>query len=402
MALYTYKVKTKKGDIIEDVMQALDKKDVVASLASENYQILTITKLDTKTGSFIGGSISISEKAAFCRFLATMLRAGLTLPKSIDIIKEDTKNKRMEKILYDLSYEVRKGKSLSSVLSKYKRDFDPVFLTMVKAGEESGTMDKSFDYLAKQLLASHELIEKVKGAMMYPIVIISAMMAVFVIMLVFVLPKLSGVFTQLNVPLPPMTKFILGFGNFVGNNTLVVIIGLLITIIILGLIFYIQSTRQFIINLFLKLPAVKSVTVEVDIARFSRTLSTLLRSGVPIMVALDVSSDILTQPDLKKKAKLFSAGVASGHTLSEIITSGKGVFPSTVIQTIKAGEESGSLEEVLEEMADFYEKEVDYSLKKLTALLEPLIMLVIGVAVGGMVIMMITPIYSLVGGMGKF
>jgi type IV pilus assembly protein PilC len=402
MALYTYKVKTKKGDIVEDVMQAIDKKDVVASLASENYQILTIRKLDTKTGSFTGGSISISEKAAFCRFLATMLRAGLTLPKSIDIIKEETKNKKMENILYDLSYEIRKGKSLSSVLSKYKRDFDPVFLTMVKAGEESGTLDKSFDYLAKQLLASHELIQKVKGAMMYPAVIISAMMAVFVIMLVFVLPKLSSVFTSLNVPLPPTTKFVLGVGNFVGGNTLGVIIGLLIVLIIVGLIFYIQSARQFIVNLLLRFPAVKSVTLQVDIARFSRTLSTLLKSGVPIMVALDVCSNILRQPDLKKQAKLFSAGVASGHSLSDIITTGKGVFPSTVIQTIKAGEESGSLEEVLEEMADFYEKEVDYNLKKLTSLLEPLLMLIIGVAVGGMVIIMITPIYSLVGGMGKF
>src|SRR4030043_112163 len=402
MALYTYKVKTKKGDIVEDVMQAIDKKDVVASLTSENYQILTIRRLDTKSGSFTGGSISISEKAAFCRFLATMLRAGLTLPKSIDIIKEETKNKKMEKILYDLSYEIRKGKSLSSVLSKYKRDFDPVFLTMVKAGEESGTLDKSFDYLAKQLLASHELIQKVKGAMMYPAVIISAMMAVFFIMLVFVLPKLSSVFTSLNVPLPPTTKFVLGVGNFVGGNTLGVIIGLLIAIIIVGLIFYIQSARQFILNFFLRFPAVKSVTLQVDIARFSRTLSTLLKSGVPIMVSLDVCSNILRQPELKKQAKLFSAGVASGHSLSEIITTGKGVFPSTVIQTIKAGEESGSLEEVLEEMADFYEKEVDYNLKRLTSLLEPLLMLIIGIAVGGMVIIMITPIYSLVGGMDKF
>ena len=144
------------------------------------------------------------------------------------------------------------------------------------------------------------------------------------------------------------------------------------------------------------------MTTEVDIARFARTLGTLLKSGVPIMVALDVCADVIRQPHLKKQAKLFSAGVASGKTLSEIITSGKNPFPPTVTQTIKAGEESGSLEEVLEEMADFYEKEVDYNIKKLTTLLEPLLMLIIGIAVGAMVVMMITPIYSLVGGMGKF
>jgi type IV pilus assembly protein PilC len=383
-------------------MQAADRKDVAASLASENYQVLTIRKLDSKVGALSGGSISVSDKAAFCRFLATMLRAGLTLPKAIEIIKEETKNKKLEKVLFDLSYEVRKGKNISSVLSKYKNDFDQVFLTMVKAGEESGTLDKSFDYLAKQLLASYELIQKVKGAMMYPAVIICAMLANFVIMLVFVLPKLSTVFLQLNVPLPPTTRFVLGIGNFVGENTIGVIVGVLIGLIVVGAIFFIQKSRQIVIDIVLRFPAISKVTTQVDIARFSRTLSTLLKSGVPIMVALDVCSEILRQPQLKKQAKLYSAGVASGQTLSAIITSGKQIFPATVVQTIKAGEESGSLEEVLEEMADFYEKEVDYDLKRLTALLEPLLMLIIGVAVGAMVIIMITPIYSLVGGMGKF
>ncbi|OGM12688.1 hypothetical protein A3A76_04205 [Candidatus Woesebacteria bacterium RIFCSPLOWO2_01_FULL_39_23] len=402
MALYTYKVKTKKGEIIEDVAQANDRKDIAASLAAENFQILTIRKLDTKAATTSGGGISVSEKAAFCRFLATMLRAGMTLPEAVEIIKEETKNKKLEKILYDLSYEVRKGKSISSVLSKYKRDFDATFLTLVKAGEESGTLDKSFDYLAKQLLATHELIQKIKGAMMYPAVIVVAMFANFLIMLVFVLPKLGEVFFQLNVPLPVATKFILGIGIFVGKNTIPVIIGTSIVLFLIGVVFYTYKTRLALFNFFLRLPAIKNIATQVDIARFSKTLATLLRSGVPIMVALDVSSDVIKQPQLKKQSKLFSAGVASGKSLSEIITTGKGSFPSTVVQTIKAGEKSGSLEEVLDEMADFYEKEVDYNLKRLTSLLEPFLMLVIGVAVGALVIIMITPIYSLVGGMGKF
>lgn len=402
MPLYTYKVKNKKGEIIEDVMQAVDRKDVAASLTGENYQILTIGKLESKIGTFTGGSISISEKAVFCRFLATMLRAGLTLTEAVEIIREETKNKKLERVLFDISYEIRKGKSLSSVLSKYKRDFDPVFITMVKAGEESGTLDKSFDYLAKQLLSSYELIQKVKGALMYPAVIVCAMSANFMIMLVFVLPKLSEVFTQLNVELPATTKFVLGIGNFIGKNTVEVIVGLLVFVLAISIIFIFPKTREAITSFFLRLPAIKKVTTQVDIARFSRTLSTLLRSGVPIMVALDVCSNILRQPELRKQSKQYSSGVASGQSLSAIITQGKQVFPPTVIQTIKAGEKSGSLEEVLEEMADFYEKEVDFNLKRLTSLLEPLLMLVIGVAVGGMVIIMITPIYSLVGGMGKF
>src|SRR4030042_2717371 len=175
MTLYSYKVKTRKGDLFEDLIQAPSIKDAASSLVSEGYKILTIKKVEQTIGGFMSGSISISEKATFCRFLATMLRAGLPLPEAIDVIREESKNKKLKKVLMDLSYEVRKGKTVSSVLSKYKKDFDPVFLTMIKAGEESGTMDKSFDYLSKQLIQTYELIQKVKGAMMYPIVIVCAL-----------------------------------------------------------------------------------------------------------------------------------------------------------------------------------------------------------------------------------
>ncbi len=401
MPLYSYKVKSQKGDILEDIIQAPNVKDAASTLMSEGYKILTVKKVDENVGGILVGSVSISEKATFCRFMATMLRAGLPLPEAIDIIKEETKNKKLKKVLTDVSFEVRKGKTISSVLSKYKRDFDPVFLTMVKAGEESGTMDKSFDYLAKQLTMTYELIQKVKGAMMYPIVIVAAMVAVFVIMLVFVLPKLSTVFLQLNVQLPPATKFVMGVGEFIGKYTTEVLIGVFILAFIVFMIFTIQKTRDAILDFFMKLPAIKGLVIQIDIARFSRTLSTLLSSGVPIMVCLEVCANILRQPALRKEAKLFGAGVSQGKQLSEIILTGKKVFPSTVVQTIKAGEKSGSLEEVLEEMAEFYEREVDYNLKKLTGLLEPLLMLVIGVAVGAMVIIMITPIYSLAGGMNN-
>lgn len=401
MPLFSYKVKDNKGKLIEDVLQATNKTDAVSILKADGYQILTIKPLDKGFGAFGGGRISITEKATFCRFLATMLRAGLPLPEAVDIIREETKSPKLKKIIFDISFQIRKGSTLSSVLAKYKTDFDPVFLTMVKAGEESGTLDKSFDYLAKELLSSYELSQKVKGALMYPAVIVVAMMANFVIMLVFVLPKLAGVFTQLNLELPLPTKILLGFGSFVGDNTFLVM-GVLVALVILtGFSFVYQPTRDFFVSIFIRLPGVKKVVMQLDIARFSSTLSTLLRNGVPIIVALDVSSDLIRQPALKKESKEFSKGVAGGVSLSEILGKGGKAFPSTVVSTIKAGEKTGSLEDVLEEMSQFYEKEVDYGLKRLTALLEPLLMLVIGLAVGAMVVIMITPIYSLVSGFGS-
>lgn len=398
MPLFSYKAKNKKGKVVQDVLQAANRQEAASMLKSEDLQVLTIKNLDSGMGSITFGGISVSEKASFCRFLGTMLKAGLPVSEAIEIIVGETKNKKFQRILFDLSFQIRKGASLSGVLSKYKHEFSPVFLTMVKAGEESGTLDKSFDYLAKQLLASYELTQKVKGSLMYPIVIVGAMIANGVVMIVFVLPKISEVFLQLDANIPPLTKMVLSFGNFVGNNLFLVLGVFLLSIILVVTIFLISATRRIVFALFVKLPVVSGMIKQIDVARFARTLSTLLQSGVPIMVALEVSSNVLTEPKLKAKAKEFGKGVERGESLSDVLEKGeKKVFPVTMSQTIKAGEKTGTLEIVLAEMADFYEKEVDYSLKRLTALLEPVLMLIIGVAVGGMVIMMITPIYSIIG-----
>ena len=234
---------------------------------------------------------------------------------------------------------------------------------------------------------------------MYPIIIIGAMIANAFIMLGFVLPKMSDVFLSLNADIPPVTKFVLNFGKTVGAN-LALTFGIFFAIIfIVILLFLIRASRTFIFSYMVKLPVISKVMDQLDTARFARTLSTLLKSGVPIMVALDVSSDVLKQPHLRKQAKEFSEGVAKGESLSDIISSKKRSFSITMVQSIKAGEKTGSLEVVLEELASFYEMEVDYGLKRATALLEPLLMLIIGVAVGAMVVLLITPIYSIVGGL---
>lgn len=398
MPLYSFKAKSKDGKIIDDVFQASSKKEVISSLRSDGFQPLTIKSLDKGIESITIGSIKISEKASFCRFMATMLRAGLTLPEAVDIIKQETKNQKFKKIIYDISFQVRKGKTLSSILTKYQKDFGTIFITMIKAGEESGKLDEAFDYLSKQLLSSYELSQKVKSAMMYPAVIVAAMLGNLMVMMFFVLPKLSQVFLELGVEMPKTTELVFKFGTFIDKNTTLVVLVLLGTIAFIFTLFIVQTTRTRIVSFLLRLPLVKKVSMELDIARFSKTLAALLSSGVPITVSLEVSSELMTQPSFLKHAKEFSKGIEKGESLSDVLEKTKDVFPSSVIQTIKAGEQSGSLEVVLQEMADFYEKEVDYTLKRLTSLLEPLLMLIIGIAVGAMVLIMITPIYSIVSG----
>ncbi len=397
MPLFTYKVKDAHGKIIEDTMQAASREDVAATLKSEGYQLLTVKSLETNIGSLFAGRISLSEKASFCRFMGIMLRSGLPIPEAAEIIREESTNKKMRKILLDVASQTRKGKSFSSVLGQYKNDFDPIFLTMIKAGEQSGTLEQTFDYLTKQLVASYDLSQKVKGSLMYPAVIVIAMVGVGLLMMVFVLPRISAVFLKMDIKIPAATKLILNIGQFMGTHVPLVLgsVGLIGFLIVLFL--YIQTTRRIIFNLFARLPMASKVIKQIDLARFSRTIATLLKSGVPIMETLNVAADSLREAQIRKKAKGFSLDIAKGESLSEVMVKNRHLFPMIMIQTVKAGEKTGTLEEVLQEVAEFYEREVEYSLKRFTALLEPILMLVVGVAVGVMVVMMISPIYSIVG-----
>jgi type IV pilus assembly protein PilC len=397
MPLFEYKAKDAAGKIVADTIQATSREDAATALRAMNLQVLTVNNLET--GVIIGGGISVADKALFCRFMATMLRSGLSIPESIEIIRQETTKPKMKKILADLAFQTQKGKTLTSVLSQYKSDFDPIFLTMVKVGEESGSLDKSFEYLTTQLTAAHELNQKVKGSMMYPAVICVAMLGNGIIMMVFVLPRIAGVFLKLDVPLPFVTKVILTTGDFIGKNTILFLASMALGFGAVVGSFYLPATRRVLMRIVRKLPLVKKIVNQLDIARFARTLSTLLHSGVPITSALDVSVEGLSDERIRAQAKTFSEGVARGESLSTVLERNTKLFPSIMIQTIKAGEKTGSLDEILQEMAQFYESEVDYSLKRATSLLEPILMLLIGVVVGAMVIIMIAPIYGIIGGL---
>lgn len=401
MTLFDYKAKDASGKIVTDTMQANSREDAAAALRAMNLQVLTVNSLDQSglSKSIGGNHISVSDKAVFCRFMSTMLRSGLSIPEAIEIIRQETKKPKMKKVLADLAYQTQKGKSITSVLSQYKEDFDSTFLTMVRVGEESGTLDKSFEYLTKQLSASHELNQKVKGSLMYPAVIVVAMIANGIVMMVFVLPRIAGVFLKLDIALPFVTRIILTTGDLIGKNVFLFLGFVALSFFGLFMSFYLRTTRNIFMRFIRRMPVVKNIVNQIDIARFSRTLSTLLHSGVPITTALDVSAQGLSDDNVRAQAKNFSEGVARGESLSAVLTRNTKLFPTIMIQTIKAGEKTGSLDQILAQMADFYESEVDYSLKRATSLLEPVLMLFIGIVVGGMVIIMIAPIYGIIGGL---
>ncbi len=399
MSIFSYKAENSKGKIIEDTIQASSKEDAVVALKAQSLQVLSLKSLDVRGGITGGGHISVEEKAIFCRFMATMLRAGLPIPEALEIMRAETKKPKMKKVLSDLSFQTQKGKNLTSVLSNYKDDFDPVFLTMVKVGEESGTLEKSFQYLSHQLEASYDLSQKIKGSMMYPAIIVVAMVGNAVVMTFFVLPRIATAFLKLDVPLPLPTKIVLNFGAFIGNNIVLSGALMLVSFVIIFFIFYLRASRNFLMKYIKRLPILKKIINQIDIARFARTLSTLLKSGVLITNALDVTAEAISDQKFRREVKEFSVGIEKGESLSKVLSKNSDLFPPIMLQTIKAGEKTGTLDQTLEEMAAFYESEVDYALKRGTALLEPLLMLFIGVVVGVMVIIMIAPIYGVIGGL---
>jgi len=327
-----------------------------------------------------------------------MMKAALPLPKALSIIVEETQNKRLKAILKDIQYGLEKGQSLSAGFARFPEVFDPIFITITKAGEESGTLEQTFDYLGEQLMSSYELSQKVKGALAYPAVVITAMMGVGLLMFTFVLPKIGQVFASLpNLKVPRPTLILLKVSTWVGAHNIFVLGSFVGLIVALILALRYRPTRQLIVGVLAKLPVLSRLFNQLDLARFCRTLSVLLKSGVPILDALAVASQTLSQKAYQHSAKSFAERIKKGVSFSAVLEEHRGVFPPIMIQTIKAGEESGTLDVVLLDLALFYEKEVENTLKRFVSLLEPALMLAIGVAVGAMVISVITPIYSVVG-----
>jgi type IV pilus assembly protein PilC len=316
-------------------------------------QVLVIREPGVAKRKFFSRRISVSDKANFARFMATMIRSGMSVPESADIIAKETKNKRLKQILADISYQTEKGQTISSVLSQYKNDFDSIFLTIIRSGEESGTLEKSFDYLSTQLMASYELSQKVKGSLMYPAVIIVAMFGNALIMSVFVLPRIAGAFLKTRPPSSGIHQNSLTFRQFMGQHTIYVLIasGILFAHMVFSV--SISGTRNKILSAAVELRNRKNARAN----RYSPLQPHLFnspKSAVPITTALDVSADSRLVRNTKKKPKLLTARFKR-HVPFRHPNQKKGIFPSTMIQTIEL-EKIRKSRKVLDELASFYEK----------------------------------------------
>lgn len=394
MPIFQYRAANLQKKVLEGSMAAPTKEEVAQLLKKQGLDPLTIKLANAK--GHISGSLPPIDRIALCRYLSTMLTAGVSLASGIPSLKKETKNALLKQILDDILYNLERGQPISSALSNYPKVFDKFFLTLLRTGEVSGTLAESFKYLEKQLRAEYSLSTKVKGAMVYPAIVFLAMMGIGFLMFFFVLPQIGRVFLTMTIPLPAATRFIFTFSLGIANYRYPLIALTIIAMIALYLFIRKPAGKHLVMKLIAPIPVVSVLLQEIDIARFCRIFSTLVSSAVPITQALDISLSSMNHPRFRVLHEQVIPLVTQGKTLSDAFGAYP-VFPALLTQMLSAGEKSGTLDSSLGDLADFYEEEVEEAVKKTTQILEPVVMLMVGIGVGAMIIMIIAPLYSVVG-----
>jgi len=399
MGIYLYKASTSTGQIIEDTINATDSRAAQQELINQGLKVVWIKKGKKKSPSKAGGRVPLIEKANLCRYLATMLSAGLSLPEAIDVFAHDTSNKKLKDILSTAYSQLQQGKNLSTALEQYPKVFDPIIISLIRAGELSGTLTQSLEYLAKFLYDEYKLKQKVKSALMYPVIILLAMGGVGFILLFFVMPKMAPIFLSLKVSLPFYTQIILRFGMFVNQYALFVIPASFILSILFLFALMTPPGRKLVLFTVSLIPAIKRLLNYLDLSRFCRILGTLLSSGVPINQAMQIVTDSLSQAKYKKAVSPFHLELQKGVSLAELMRGHPKLFPQITVRMIAAGEKTGSIETMLTDSASYYDNEIEDILNNFANIIEPILLLLVGLGVGVMVVSVIGPIYSLVGGL---
>lgn len=397
--LYTAKnistAETKGGEIV-----GKDEKQVAQELRNEGFLITSIKCIEAATeGPHIKfldyfRTVPLKEKMVFTRNLAVMVSSGLTVSRAIHNLSVQTRNRYFQQILLSVYDDVQAGKQLSEGLARYPAVFNELFVNMISVGEVSGNLEEVLEILALQLEKEHDLISKVRGAMIYPAVIVVAMIGIATLMLTYILPKITGVFLDMDVKLPATTLFIIRLSDLLRAHWFIAIC--LIVGLLVGFRIFARTTAGgYAIDwLIIRLPIVGNIVVKVNCARFSRIYSSLLKSGVSVIAALTIVSRTLGNIHYKEALLQAIEEVQKGTELSKTIERYPNLFPILVPQIIQVGEETGKTENVLQRLAEFYEEEVSQITKNMSSIIEPILMLLIGSMVGFMAVAMLQPMYS--------
>ncbi len=387
------------GETSGGELEAKNEKDLAADLRAQGL-ILTSHKEEAVASNiqikFFDRfrSVPLKEKMTFTRNLAVMVSSGLTVSRAIHNLSIQTQNKTFKKILDSVNDDLQAGKTLSEGLAKYPTIFNELFVSMVYVGEVGGSLEEVLEILALQLEKENDLLSKVRGALIYPAVIVVAMIGIGILMLTYILPKITGVFKDMDVPLPATTQVIMAFSDFLIQHWLVSIIIVVIVIVAVKMFWSTAAGKRFFDFVFLHMPIVGGIIIKVNCARFARIHSSLLKSGVSVINALTIVSKTLSNVYYRVALAEAIVEIQKGVNLSVVIGRYPNIFPVLVPQIIEVGEETGKTEVVLQRLAEFYEEEVSQITKNMSSIIEPILMLLIGGGVGFFAVAMLQPMYS--------
>src|SRR3954470_19847813 len=382
------------GREIRSSLDASTEQAAIASLLNKNLLVVSIQEKVGRKGKTAGGSVPLADLVVFTRQLATMLDAGLAMVQSLQALAEQTTNKVMRDVIKDVCVRVESGDSFSQALIKHPKVFNRLFVCMVDAGEKGGLLAEILARLATFLENTARLRKKVKSAMMYPTVVTFVAISITIFLLVKVVPVFGEIFSGFGSKLPAPTQFLIDLSNWLKSNLFIVLpaIGLMIY----GWLAYIKTKqgREFWDRTRIQLPIFGVIAHKICLARFTRTLASLIRSGVPILEVLQIVSQTVGNVIMEKAIKTAATDIERGESIS--VSLGKHpVFPAMIIRMVTAGEQTGKIDNMLERIADFLDEEIETTLAGLTALIEPILIVFLGVVVGGMVICMFLPIFKM-------
>jgi len=342
-------------------------------------------------------SISTADKIMMISNFSTMLSAGISILDSVDSLLEDTKGNQ-KKILQTLRDDLMQGKRVHVSFAKFPNVFDKVTISIIKAAEEAGSLDTTLKDLRDNIKKESEFSTKVMSALTYPILIMIVFIGVLSMILVFVIPKISVVFSRLKVNLPLPTKIMIFVSNIILGYTAYFVIGCIVLIV--GFIALYKTKKKLLLGLLFSFPLVSDLIKQIDLVRFTRSLHYLLSSGIPIISALELTQDVVMRKDIAKVIEKSKEMIIGGKRLSDGLKTSKGKIPYMMIKIIEAGEKTGSLDRALKDISDYLDYQVSTTLRTLTTLLEPVMLVFVGVIVGGMMLAIIGPIYSLISQVG--
>ncbi len=403
---FNYIAQTKKGKSRTGVVDALNLNEAKKKLLEKDWILISVEPVKRKKKREfvlpILGKVSYLDKFLFVKHLAMMIKAGLPLREAVVEIREQTKSRRFKRVLNNVIGHLDNGESLANSLSKHPAVFDELFINLIKAGEASGTLEENLKYLALQLEKAHSLKKKIKAAMLYPALILTSTFALVGALALFILPKLIPLFESFKVELPLPTKILLWLIRTTQNYGFYI---LLLVMFLIGLGFFIsrfRTVRSLNHRIILRLPLARKLSQNVNLAYFARTLGTLIKSGVPIVEAFNITAKTLSNVVYQKQLKEAVLRIQRGEPIATYFKKKTRLFPPIFSRMISIGEKTGKLDESLFYLAEFYEKEVDETTKNLSTILEPVLLIIIGILIGFVAISIIMPIYEITHGLSGF